>query len=74
MRNVERTSISRKEMATTRDTKIIKGKISLVKAIYSKDSKSMHIKVIGRLKDKSGKVIYMHNKHLRDTQKKRCKI
>ena len=28
-----------------------------------------HLKLIGRLKDKSSKIIYIHNKQLRDTQK-----
>ena len=27
-----------------------------------------HTKVVGRLKDKNSKIIYIHNKQLRDTQ------
>ena len=28
----------------------------------------LHTKLVGRLKDKSSKIIYIHNKHLRDIQ------
>ena len=33
-----------------------------------------YAKLVGRLKDKSNKTIYIHNKQLRDSQTIRCKI
>lgn len=47
IRNVKGTSLSGKEKATTRNMRIVKGNISLVKQIYSKGSKlTMSYKVI----------------------------
>ena len=53
---------------------ILKVEISLAKAIIQKKKKKVAgqplIKLIGRLTDKSNKIIYIHNKQVRDTQNK----
>ena len=56
----------------TRSIRITKKKL-LVKQIYSKGNISI-TRIKGRLKDISGKIIYIHNKQLRDKKKKRCKM
>ena len=43
--------------------KITKGEKSLVKAKYSKGSKP-HTKQVGRLREKSSKIIYIYNKQI----------
>ena len=42
--------------------KITKGKISLEKVIISNGGRSKLTKLVGRLKDKSSKITYIHNK------------
>ena len=68
-RNVKGTFLSEKEKATTRNIRIMKGKSSSVKAnIPVKLVNFPCTKLVGRLKDKSSKIIYTHNKLLRNTQ------
>ena len=50
--------------------KITKWKRSSVKEICSKGSKSLCTKLVGKLKGESSKIIYIHNKQLRDAQNK----
>ena len=51
----------KKKKARTKNIKIKKGKSSLVKANTVKVVNQPHIKLVGRLKDKSCKIIYIHN-------------
>ena len=53
----------------TRNIRITKKKL-LVKQIYSKGN-ILVTRIKGRLKDKNGQIIYIHNKQLRDKKKKK---
>lgn len=58
----------------TRNMKIIKRKISLVKGKGTvKVVNQPHTKLVGILKDKRSQVIYIHNEKLRHARK-RCEI
>ena len=74
-RNVKGNSLSKKEKATTRNMKIMKGKTSPIKEInYTvKVVNQPCTKLVGRLKEKSSKIIYICNKQLRDIQNKNVK-
>ena len=50
------------EKTITANIKIMKGKMSLVKVNMVKAVDQPHTKLTGRLKDKSSKIVYIHNK------------
>ena len=64
IRNVKGTFLSEKEKVTTRNMKIMKGKTSPIKEInYTvKVVNQPCTKLVGRLKEKSSKIIYICNK------------
>ena len=66
------TPLSKKEKATTKNTKITKEKILISKSKHTVNVENQpHIKLVGRLKDKHNKTIYIHNKYLREKQNKK---
>ena len=62
-RNVKGTSLCEKEKAKTRNMKITKEKNLIGKCKYTiKVINQQLINLVGRLKDKSSKIIYIYNK------------
>ena len=69
-RNVKGSSLSEIKKATTRNMTITKEKLIRKDKYAVKEVNQPYIKIVGRLKDKSSKIISIHNKQLRDTQNK----
>ena len=71
---VKETSLNRKEADKNRNIKFTKGKNLIGKGKYTlKVVDQPLIKLVGRLKNKICKIIYIHNKCLRNIQQKDVK-
>ena len=74
-KNVSKTLLSGEEKMIARNMKITKGKNLMGKGKHIVKVVNQPLpKLIGRLKDKSSKIVYIYNKQLRDRQNKRCKM
>ena len=60
LQNVKGTSLSGKEKTSAEITKIMQRKVSLIKANIVKAVNQPFIKLLGRLKGKSNKIIYIN--------------